>query len=87
MDASTNGGDVPVRRADRGRGVDAVAEMRRLSEASERETEALSPARVAPPAEIVRIQLAALIRIEAQNEAIIGLLTEIRDQGRASRKA
>jgi len=86
MEATTT--ETPSRlRADFGRGVDPAKEALRLAASSQVDVSVLDPARLVPAAEVEKRELAALFRIEAQNATMIALLTEIRDQGRAGRKA
>lgn len=80
----TNADDVPVKHSAIGRGVDAVTEARRLAAPSAEDVSVLG-VRILAPAEIGRRTLAALVRVEAQNEAALALLTEIRDALRSSR--
>lgn len=74
----------PVRHSAIGRGVNAVEEARRLAAPGAGDVGVLG-VRLTAPVEVERRTLAALIRIEAQNEAVLGLLTEIRDALRSGR--
>lgn len=73
MDATPETEERPVRHGVVGRGVDPVAHARTLAAPGPADAAVLD-SRIAAPAEVQRRMLAALLRIEAQNEAIIEAL-------------